>query len=339
MKVEHEIVQIMRSIGIPEMLRAQYRPLETTPALVRLAESNKISLLYLESLPEDCRKQAYVETLYRSLASQQTKFRSAITYLSENLGGNDIEYTFFKTIKPFAHTPNDIDVLLLRRGDLAKACRVLGDNGWKTLDSDSFGATLYNSRFGVNADLHLQVGVSGLIYLDKRIIMERIAEKKIGSSNVRTLDDCAELITIAAHSAYKEHLFTLNDFYSLVLLAQKVTYKELFELSRKTKTELIVSLLLNLSSWLARASFGRIDIGLNRIYEPSDKSTILSILSLGKQVTTMPHRYSGTVIMTTLLQKLSKDPNSRVSLRNAVRRSTSRSQLRVLFGHFSRGFY
>lgn len=345
MKVDKNVLSIIRSIGIPNIIEGKFFPHETTINLIDLAKLNKVLLLYLESLVKvwgeveyTCARE-YLEEQLLKLREQQARMTSLITFIAGLFESEKIEYTFFKTIKPFPHTPNDADILLASTSDLKNAYKALKSEGWIPLNKERYGITMYNRIYGLNADLHLEPMVSNLLYLDKSLLFQHAIEKEINDYRIRTLDDCAELIAVAAHSGYKEHIFTLNDFYTIIMLAENVRQKDLSELVANTKSRVIVMMQLTLTSSLVKAAFSKINLKLNCLLECLGNSRIVNILSFKKKVLKMPHKYPRLSIAFTLAEKITNDNHSRSSLIRAIKESMSTSQLRNLLFHFSRKSY
>ena len=339
MKVEEDTLLLIRSIGMPDFLCSSRQSMEKAFRLVDLARLNKIILFYLESLAKMHKKDEKLKKQLQKFRRQHDKTILLITQLAELFESNGVEYTFFKTIKPFPHTPNDADILFASTEDLKHAVRVLKANNWVVLDRDRYGVTLYNSSFDLNADLHLEPMVSNLLYLDKRLLFEHIVDHDINGHRVKTLDNCAEIIAIAGHIGYKEHIFTLNDFYTIVLLAEKVVQKDFSEMVDMAKNRWVVATQLKLASYLANAAFGKNSLKINNLSLCLSNVSMVDGLAFNKQMLTMPYRFPKSSVAFALIEKIMVDPLSRASLPRALKESMSTSQLHNLLSHFNRESY
>jgi len=108
------------------------------------------------------------------------------------------------------------------------------------MDKGMYSITMYNSLYELKVDLHLEISVSNIIYINKEYLFNHVIERKIEDATIRTLDDCAEILVVANHSVYKEHMFTLNDYYTIILLLNNVELNNLYKLTDETISQVAI---------------------------------------------------------------------------------------------------
>jgi len=119
-KIHEDTLLLLKSIGLPGLVEGENPPLNKALSLLQLAELNKIPLLYLEPI----RKFGKHPLLNAQLSRYRDKHRKTLdltAQVSSLLEESGIPYTIFKTLKPFPHTPADIDILLRSKKGLTKA--------------------------------------------------------------------------------------------------------------------------------------------------------------------------------------------------------------------------
>ena len=212
---------LVNLIGIPNVRKPDLSQLKTENItnFLKLAEKNKIPLLFLR----EAASKIELEATKTMLLKYEEKYERSIEltkFVASAFKKSDINYTFFKTMKPFPYVPSDVDVLFWTNSDLKKAVRTLTGEGCKVLAEDTYGVTMFSPLHDLNIDLTTQIAVSGLIYVNKESLVNHTRELEFYGTTVKTLNSPADLVVVTAHSIFKEQMFTLSDYYFLVMFKQ-----------------------------------------------------------------------------------------------------------------------
>lgn len=294
---------LVKSIGMPEKIKPLELGTQETLKLLPLAEANKIPLLFLKSVGGG---RGNIKKLVSYYESWYGKALSLAALVSDLLRDANVSYTYFKTFKPFLFTPSDVDVLLSSKRDFEVAFRTLKDEGLRPLDRSTYGLTMFSPQHGLNLDLTTEVDVHGLTYLDKRLLFKHVTKRKIKNQEIRTLEPCADLVSVAAHALYKEQIFTLGDYYTFALYSEH--YGRALNLARAGHVKLALVKALGLTRKITVDVFG-FDNPLvqnleNAIGRPKFSDKPLDL----------PKKYSPLEVGKALLKKVLDDPLSRESL-------------------------
>ena len=117
-KLESPTVRLLRTIGSPFAPAGETLITESLE-LYNHAVKNKIPLLYLEVL----KQQGKLNELKRKYEEEHTrysKFLDAIAKVSKTLDAANIDFTVFKTLRPYPVALNDVDILILGNDDMYK---------------------------------------------------------------------------------------------------------------------------------------------------------------------------------------------------------------------------
>jgi hypothetical protein len=236
---------LMKIIGMPNIKPAPPKDL-TESTLIRLfplAIRNKMPILFLENALAHCAESEYLQTAYRIYMKKAKLARTLIKQVAQVLDHTQLDYAMFKTIRPFKSFGADVDVILFNRQDFEQACSVLRNNGYELAGYGAFSTTLDTASHEMGVDLHLQISVSRLVYMDTQLLREHVTETNVDGVQVRTLDKPASFVTDATHSIYKEQLLTFSDFYTIVFEILSMNRQEL-----KAMTNLVNSAHATLSA-------------------------------------------------------------------------------------------
>jgi hypothetical protein len=307
----------MKVIGIPDVIQGM--KVQGSDELLKLATLNKIALLYSKSLQAD--------GLYKELAPKHELLLETVKDVTSVFNQNSINYSIFKTLKPFPTTPSDVDVLLSKQ-DFARAEMLLTSGGYRQVANDAFTSTLTKK---MNVDLQIQPSVSNLPYLSKTFLMENTERRNLGELEVNCPTTEAEIIVIASHSLYKEQMFTLNDYYTITLLAERADIDNLINLAKKAKVLEAVRLALTLCSNITQSVFN-VELQVSRIGR-----------TLGFSNTTMPKtlpvKFPFSLVVKLLAIKACKDEEMRRMVAPAIMRLATPGQLKRLISHITRSTY
>jgi hypothetical protein len=324
-------INLISAIGVPNQIRPnrKLRPEEFTEALT-LAERNKIPLLFLNSVKGYMRHKT-VEEGHARYSERHIRTLETIATISEILDGQGLNYTFFKTLKPFPFTPSDVDVLFRTEAELKDAEALLIAEGLKPLDRDQYGLTLYHPTLNMNVDMTSQVAVAGLVYVDKALLFGHVKTITLNGQKVITLSPEADLPVIAAHSLYKEQIYNLSDFYTFTI--QPDLLRRSYEISKELKVSYALELALKLTYNITLRAFGP----ENRVAH--ELSSICGAEEPSFSISRVPFKYPPKPVMKAIFKKLMEDHATRSSLPKAIRNSVRPKFVGQLWNHMVRKGY
>jgi hypothetical protein len=307
-------VEVMKAIGIPGILEGG----SSAPSIssLELARINKIGLLY--SIKTDA---IDIDLLKRSeLLNYTVKTVSSIF----NRAG--INYSIFKTIKPFPSTPADVDVLI-SDNDFDRAVSTLVDYGYRKLSGDTRTVSLKKDMI---VDLQVEPSVSTLPYLSRRLLMQHTEVNILDGIEVRTLAPEAEIIAVACHAIYKELMFTINDYYTIIVLTQHSDIGKIIEIMDLSKTSDAMKIIIGLCAQITESIFTS-DLKISQL------SSVLG--STQFMIREMPVKFTFGKIVKLILNRASKDVELRHNLFPAMIRIASPKQLLRLISHLHKSTY
>ncbi len=328
-------IQVLKTIGIPSIINGD-SSLEATTSSLEEASRNKVRLFYLETLNGHGLLADLAADLSASEIRRQ-KILDLTVLLSTLFEDHKIPYAIMKTLKPFPYEGSDVDVLIGSPETFSQAIKTLKQNGFTMLGNDLFSATLYRQDFDANVDLQLQLSVSGLPYLDKQTLLNHSTQRIVNGNKITTLSEPSEVLVVAAHSFYKEHMYTLADFYTTALLTKKEVSKELCTLAKQTNTEFA---LFSLLSWVQKVTSEVFRIGLPVVVEIKSCLTASFVSNfLATERLALPQKFPKTLIFSALMERFVNDRTMRSSMPRALLTSFSSEQYRNLVHHFSSPSY
>jgi len=325
---------LVQSIGIPGLCDPDISQLnlESVSDFFETAKQNKISLLFLRTVSSVVDGAPFQSTL-SDYEDQYKRTLDLAKFVGALLNGIETRYTFFKTMKPFPYTPSDVDVLLLSNNDLEKVIRTLKDENCVVLNRDNYGATLFSLTHKICIDLTTQVAVSGLIYMNKKVLFEHVVGLDVSGTNVKSLDPQAELLTAIAHSVFKEQIYTLNDYYTIVMLTQY--WKDATKLAKELHLKHALETVLNITLTITVNTFGP----SNPLTKHFEKMGITSSTVLDDKAVELPKKYPLAPLIVEFLKKLAIDQLTSSSLSSAVLSFCNLDFYRRLLNHATREKY
>jgi hypothetical protein len=199
----------------------------------------------------------------------------------------------------------------------------------------AYSITLYDQKRDINLDLHLDISVSRMVYMNIQLLRKYMTEISVNDHQVSVLTPPAAIVTVLSHSLYKEQLLTLSDYYSTVIQILKMTSNDrraLVNLAEQLNVGLSVKLALTLIDSLNKMTFGHTssviaDIA-NRIQinEIEEKAMQMSINKFVQPVQ-LPYKYSLLSVSFAFMMKSIKDP---------LMRSTAANQFFEIFTNTSK---
>jgi len=325
---------LVKLIGIPNVCKPTFFQLRTedVPDFLQIAEQNKIPLLFLRNLASGLESPSVKSTLLR-YEKEYKRTMDLMGFVASTLEPVNANYTLFKTLKPFPYVPSDVDVLLLSDNDLKKVVRALMSEGCIVLDGDAYGVTMFSPIHKMNIDLTTQIAVSGLVYVNKELLIDHVCELDVHGTIVRTLSSPADLLVVTAHSIFKEQMFTLSDYYAFVTLAQY--WEETSKLAEKLHLKHALNTLLNMTRSVTLDAFGP----LNPLTKEFNALGITYAISASENNIELPKKYDVSTIVVEFLKKLMTDSVTLSSLSSAARSFYNPSFYRKLLQHATREKY
>ena len=316
-----DTILLMRIIGLPNS-KADASKNVSEATLIRLlpfAIRNKVSLLFLERALEVCKDSEYLENMHRAFTKRSQRALNLISETYEALAQKGTNHVIFKTFKPFPFFTVDVDVLFFTLKDLIQAHHTLLGQGCTVAGYGPYTITLYSPKHNMNIDLHLEVAVSRMVYINKQLLKRYVTETKVGSVQALVLEPPAELAMVIAHSLYKEQMVTLCDYYATIIqLSNMNTHQRtiLVNLAEQLHVGLSLKLMLNVLQTLTIQAFGteapvitetaRL-IQLGEINEETIKVTVGHFM----RNVELPHKYHPVSVALAITMKFLKDPKMR----------------------------
>lgn len=327
---------LIKAIGLPGLVEGE--PLRYNEALnlFWLAALNKIPLLYLESIKKQ-RNHSFLKAQLLKYRNKYSKTLNLTAQVSSLLEESGIHYTVFKTLKPFPYTPADIDMLLLSSGELGKVSNILKKSDFITLERDLYGVSMYSYKHDLIIDLTTEVAVSGFIYLDKSLLSKYIYQVNVDRIKVQALYPHAELVIVATHCMYKEQMYTLSDYYTFTLFSQY--YQEALKLTESVHAKLALEVALKITYDITVNVFGSNNILVKKIESLFRGTGMFERVSSTKKNLELPMKYSPSLLMRGLLEKILEDSISRGSLPLALNSAFRTRFFTKLLNHILRKSY
>lgn len=186
--------------------------------LMELASKNKVLLEMLRVLNIDNPLRKTQEKTIRGIA-ENVKVVSKIL--------SDLNFTFFRFIKPVSYVPSDIDILISPK-DFPEAIKRLKGLGYRVFIKEPYCVELLQAS-SPSIDLYTNPTVSNVIYIDGQALLEHTTYAEFHGTEIKTLESYAECVVTASHAIYKEHIYTLNDFF----VVEEWTTKRSFKLANE----------------------------------------------------------------------------------------------------------
>ena len=104
----------------------------------------------------------------------------AISRVSKILTNSGVQYAVFKTLRPYAFTTVDVDVLIF--GDKVEHLRAVDsmlNAGYKILARGPKSVTLKDPKSNLGIDLYEQIAVSFINYMDKKKLANFVTTVKL----------------------------------------------------------------------------------------------------------------------------------------------------------------
>jgi hypothetical protein len=254
------------------------------------------------------------------------------------LVGESIEYTFFKTVRPYPSWGKDADVMVLGDGRMyARALRTLLRAGYEPelphllhglslsdeaaydravmlLSTPTFnrkhisptGADLIDRESGVDIDLQLEFATSYIVWMDKALWRDKVNRVRLQSGDeVNTLAPELEMSVIIVHGLM-EQSYRLGDYYAFLYHLSALPEEDmalfLHEVSRNRLVR-VTRAFLALTAALHQAAHGLVPervilLSAELGASPGEPAR------LARNSYRTPHSYSWGTLLTAMAEKL-----------------------------------
>ncbi len=312
---ENPTIKLLRIIGPPfapttEMQEADVEGDIETPELFDLAEKNKILLFYLETLKQRG-KLSRLKTEYDKEHQRYTKYINEFTKAAKILNASNIDYTVFKTIRPYPVVPSDADVVVLG-GDreYKKAVELFLKASYKEAVPDGpcpQAGDLMDPIEKIPTDLQKEVEVSYVIYMDKNKFEGGIIKDKLPSGEeICNLRPELDLGIVVAHSIIQEQMYLLGEFYTSLYRLSKMNENEITKFISILRDNKIVRAArhhLTVTATLCEAAYGAVPQKLEDILNEigTEESEVKKLI---KSDFEMPYKFSLLTLAKVSLEKM-----------------------------------
>lgn len=265
---------IFQTIGSPIGSGHLSPSIDDIEQLTEFAFKSRVGLLFLEEcLRRGVELGPNARELHRSLSSRRRATDAVVVRLADKLDEvAEGEWVLFKSIKPFASTPNDTDWFPLDPRRHAELCQHLQRDGdFKLLEvaprqttlieAEGQGITDTTKRGGVYyIDCYVYPSTDYFIYLDPRRLRKHVSEVKIDGRFVPTLAPHAELAAVMFHNVFPERSFSAESYYLtksyLDLIESAGKMDRFLDVCREQKLEYAAACNLSVTRSIDRAQFG-----------------------------------------------------------------------------------
>jgi hypothetical protein len=290
-------------------------------SLLEIALKNKIPVLFIEKALQQYPESKVLKSAYQAYSKKVTAAKNLVRYVNIVLDKANINYAIFKTIKPFPSFGADVDVILFSRDEFYSAWRALTFKGCRLEGYGAFSASLLDVASEMNVDLHLQIAVSQLVYMDVRQLKDHVVRREFNGLSVPVLDSHASIITDTTHALFKEQLLTYSDIYLIVSALQGVDSRQMqstLDLITKTHSALAAKTAVTLINHLTKQAFNK------TIPEVVQLDNLICLNSVEQKVMNflkaqfehefnLPYNYHIFGVAAAFISKMCQDPVMRAS--------------------------
>lgn len=261
--------------------------------MTEYAFKSRIGLLFLdECLRKGVAMGPEAEELHQSLTARRLATDEVVVRLTKKL--DEVargEWVLFKSIKPFASTPNDTDWFPLDPARHQELCDHLQRDGdFKLLEvaprqttlieTGGVGITDTTKKGGVYyIDCYVYPSTDYFIYLDPRMLRAHVRETQVNGHPIPILSPHAELAAIMFHNVFPERSFTPESYYLIKDYLDQIESSEslqaFVDVCREQKVEYAAATNLALTRDIDRELFGKEDpriVSLMRLLGHADLS-------------------------------------------------------------------
>ena len=309
----------LRLIGLPHQNKPLYTEGIDRQAFYTFAKKNRIRLFYLNSLAEH--EQLFnLEHERIILLERYAKISQAFIKIANLLKSFNVNYAFFKSIRPYTEVTVDIDILTFG----SEYMRVLGfleNAGYLRLGEGPLSTTYRDIDAKINLDIYEDVGISHFVYMDKNKLSGSICEVNLADGCIgHSFCPEADLLAVIAHSIIKEHMYVLSEYFTTMYYLRRLTRQKLFSfvsLANRCRLRSTVKTHLGITGLLHYYAHGFIPGKITELLGTLGGSNSLELYNLVRNNLKVPHKYH-LKTMTTAFFELFKESKTRRSIASQI---------------------
>ena len=295
---------------------------EEKKELYRIAYNNKVGLFFLQRLKDIGELSPLEDTYALDMERYNETLKTAIN-LSSAISEYTSDFAIFKFLKPYPHTPSDVDVLFfLSKEDYFKTVDYLLNNGYFKIGECPSQVVVYDLRGGYEQmdrrtdggkkggkyyiDLYNEVSASHVIYVDNETLTEHKIRVACPEGPIQTLNGIADLAVVLTHSIIPEQLFTLGDYYTALYYIQRMDKSALNKLAQIFKENNITRAgiaSLSVISTVHEKVYGFVPEKISYLMEEIGWNPKISGESIPKDFA-LPYRYSVSTLIKVLAERM-----------------------------------
>ena len=305
-------VELLRVLGSPFEPTTFSTGQDKLVKLSRISARNRMLFFYLHKIgPKNLGR---LISLYKNEQMSYVKTNDAIARASQILTKANIEYAFFKTIRPYPSTTVDLDILIFRRNDeYIKSVKVMQSAGCKLVMLGPRSTTLRDKEADVGIDLYSEVAVSFITYMDKRTLYPYVTTTKLPNGEYdKILKPEADLSCIISHSVIKEQMYTLSEYYTFIHYLKQMNINDFLQIVKQNNIISAARTHASITALLHRAAHKTIPEELQRIVESLGEENLETTRLIRNDFET-PHKYHPITVAKSLLE-IAKGRKSRNSM-------------------------
>lgn len=273
----------------------------------RYAALNRIPFLFLSSLKER-RELGVLQNEYDLLSHRHGQIQGAFCKVTKVLDKSNIQYAFFKSLRPYKEVTVDIDVLVFNSA--IDAAQAMHKADYQLLGAGPLSATFRDPEANINIDLYEEVGVSHIIYMDKEKLKEHV-ENRPGPQDLVFHSLCpeADLLSVIAHSVIKEHMYVLSEYFTTLHYLARMSNESLSTflfLIDECKLHSVAKAHLGITALLHGNFYSKLPRPLAGLLKSLGHSGLESKL-VADSGFKMPHKYHPTTVARALIEKFGEE--------------------------------
>ncbi|MDO3400739.1 hypothetical protein QWI29_11925 [Mycolicibacterium neoaurum] len=273
---------VFQTIGWPIGTGAVIPSPDVVEEMTHFAFKSRVGLLFLEQcLQRGVTLGPTALELHASLMERRNATDRVVAKLARRL--DEVaknEWVLFKSIKPFASTPNDTDWFpfdMRRHGELVS--HLISDGGFKwmekaprqttLIEAGGDGITDTTKKGGIYyIDCYVAPSTDYFIYLDPRRMRGHTEYAEVSGYEVPVLKPHAELTAILFHNVFPEKTYTIESYYLIKryfdLMEDRGSLEDFVDMCRQQKVEYACAANLAVTRAIDDAQFGIADPRIER---------------------------------------------------------------------------
>ena len=344
-------IKLVRIIGSPLSQEVTPDDSEESLDLYDLAVKNKIPMLYLGALQQNGRLNE-LKGIYQDGKAEQVIFLNEMTKVSGVLEDGGVNFSVYKTIKPYPALLNDIDLVIMDDSDMyRKAAETLLKAHYTVelpvveteslTDDDSYkraarlattpiflkgehisptSTSFVTPDHNLLIDLRKELAMNYVLWMDKDNFGEHIIKTRLSNGKeVKNLAPELDLACTVAHSL-AEHLYLLGDYYTFLFHLSKMGEAEVnnfFNMVRRSRITFAATAFITVTAALYQVAHGTLPEKLRVMCDIFGSDTN-ELKNLAKNKFRIPHRYRIVTTVKALLEHIPEGKFRRSVLRQML---------------------